>query len=172
MNIKQKHSNLIFMQLLLMCALYGCSGTLQQQSSRANGMPSLHWLLGDWVSDRGRAITYESWRLSDDATLHGVGRSESRETGQIKVTETLHLVLRDNVINFVATVAHNPGPVAFELVRQDEQGFVFENMSHDFPQRIVYQKLNDQQMQVTVSSEGKGGFSILFDRTDNAPALE
>ena len=31
-------------------------------------------------------------------------------------------------------------PVSFKLIRQSETDAVFENLSHDFPQRIIYRK--------------------------------
>lgn len=135
-----------------------------QEPAELAGLDALRWLLGDWVSEGEGDITYESWRRGDDGTLEGVGRSVSRATGEGRTIETLRLVAEGGEILYVATVAHNPGPVAFALAEQNPRRFVFENPAHDFPTRIVYEHTAAGRMRVTVSGPDAQGFVIEFDR--------
>jgi hypothetical protein len=143
--------------------LISCGYAVAPQRADVASIDSLQWLVGEWVSEGKRNITYESWQ-NGVGGLDGIGRSKSRESGEIKVTETLQLITKDNEILYVPTVAHNPGPVAFRLMQQVGDRFVFENPEHDFPKRIVYERIAPDQMRVTVSGDDAAGFAIEFRR--------
>jgi hypothetical protein len=126
------------------------------------GLEAFQWLLGDWVAPGESRTAHESWERTDRDTMTGIGSSESRQTGETRVTETLRLVARDGRVFYVATVPHNPGPVAFEMVEHDQDRFVFENLQHDFPNRIVYENLDNERLRVTVSGTASEGFAVEF----------
>ncbi len=143
--------------------LAGCSHFAAPVPHEAGGLEKLQWLVGDWVSEGTTNITYESWQWQGDQ-LEGVGRSKSRASGEIRVTETLQLLSRNGDILYIPTVAHNPGPVPFTLVQHSPTRFVFENPAHDFPKRIVYERIADDRIRVTVSGDDGAGFAIEFGR--------
>ena len=47
-------------------------------------------------------------------------------------------------------------PTPFKLVKLNESAAVFENLQHDFPQRIAYQRQIDGSLIATLEGEVKG----------------
>ena len=47
-------------------------------------------------------------------------------------------------------------PVQFVLVSSEDNQFVFENKDHDFPQRVVYQKVNDKECHAWIEGTENG----------------
>lgn len=113
-------------------------------------LASLDWLLGSWQRTGMPAglSGEEHWRRQQDA-LEGEGRSYRH--GELRFQERLRIVEEAARLYYVADVAGNPAPVRFALVEQGAQSVVFENLQHDFPQRIAYQR-NGRQLTATVSA--------------------
>lgn len=51
---------------------------------------------------------------------------------------------------------NNDQPVDFKLTSDLENSFTFENPKHDYPQKIVYKKLNDKSLVATISGIQQG----------------
>ena len=68
--------------------------------------------------------------------------------------EKLQLIIKEDNIYYVSDVPENPKPVSFKLTEITESGFVFENLSHDFPKKISYQQ-NGKLLKATISGDGK-----------------
>ena len=68
--------------------------------------------------------------------------------------ETLRLEANGDTASYVADVAENPQPVRFALVAQTSDSAVFENLRHDFPKRISYQRRGDA-LEVVISGDGR-----------------
>ncbi len=114
------------------------------------------FLEGTWKMEN--KDLYEHWDKLTNQSLKGF--SYSLSNGQIGVIEYLDITQNENEIIYTATVINqNQGRgIGFKLIRGDSI-FVFENPAHDFPKKIVYQKLNAVEMFVEVSDGDKKGFS-------------
>ncbi len=153
--------------LLSALVMGACANGPDKSASQAPALVDLEWLLGDWQADAGKEIIYEQWRRQDAVSFAGTGSNESRETGERKEFERLQIISKGAKIFFVATVAHNPAPVAFELQNPKSNNLVFSNPEHDFPKMIVYERLDDSRLRVTVSDGGDKGFTLNFVRSGN-----
>jgi hypothetical protein len=131
---------------LLLCAALAfsdVSGTSQDQpSEEAFDLSDLEFLLGVWVHPGGDQIACEAWQKVSDHTFEG--RGFQVKDGDTVTTEVLRLVKMGEGVYFISMVAHNLRPVSFRLVQLDGTVAVFENLEHDFPQRIVYSLEGDQ----------------------------
>lgn len=135
--------------LLLASLLAGCVSGPARVDAVAD-LQRMDWLTGTWQRtdlSAGRS-GYEQWRR-DGEGFSGVG--VARQRTETVFEETLRIELRDGAIVYVAGVAHNPAPVEFRLTDLDDDGFVFENPAHDFPQVIAYRRDGDL-LQVRVSA--------------------
>lgn len=133
--------------LLCLVLLVGAASTV---TAAAAELASLDWLLGNWQRS-GMAAGMsgaEHWRRQADA-LEGEGRSYRQ--GELRFQERLRIIDEGGQLYYVADVAGNPAPVRFALVEQGAQSVVFENLQHDFPQRIAYQR-NGRRLTATVSA--------------------
>jgi len=133
--------------LLCLVLLVGAASAV---TAAAAELASLDWLLGNWQRTGMAAGTSgaEHWRRQADV-LEGEGRSYRQ--GELQFQERLRIIDEGGQLYYVADVAGNPAPVRFALVAQGAQSVVFENLQHDFPQRIAYQR-NGRRLTATVSA--------------------
>ncbi len=84
-------------------------------------------------------VRLESWKIDTWREMNGKGL---KVVGQdTTLLEQLQIKLSKGRFSYISTVPdQNEGkPVPFKMVSSDSMKFVFENLQHDFPQRIVYQ---------------------------------
>lgn len=99
---------------------------------------SLKWMLGKWQSSTEEGILYEEWKKINDSTYSGHAYAITPE-GDTTFSETAEITKNSGLITYSVTV-NEESTTDFALVDNQERA-VFENVDHDFPQRIIYQKL-------------------------------
>ncbi len=72
-----------------------------------------------------------------------------------------------DAILYFAKVPHNPIPIAFKLSLCRNKQFIFENMQHDFPNKIEYRQIHSNTLQVIVSGKTEKSFTIQLYRVQN-----
>jgi hypothetical protein len=114
-----------------------------------------NFLQGTWKMENNEI--YEHWDLLNDNSLKGL--SYKMKNGQMTISEYLDISRNNTEIYYTATVlTQNQGKgISFELTKADST-FTFENPSHDFPNKIVYQKISDTEIFVQVSGLNQKGF--------------
>jgi uncharacterized protein YciI len=114
------------------------------------------FLQGTWKMENKEI--YEHWDKLNDSSMKGF--SYKLEDGQMSITEYLNISYIDKDISYTATVPNqNQGKgVNFRLTKADSS-FTFENPDHDFPKKIVYQMLNDNEIFVQLSDGVHKGFA-------------
>ena len=127
----------------------------QFQAESSSQLKNLNWLAGTWQNQGGVHNAFESWEIEDEQAM--IGRGYVIKDGDTTISEMLQLEEKDGDIFYVATVAHNPGPVYFKLVKMSEQEFVFENAEHDFPNRIIYMRHGEDSVHVRIEGMGESG---------------
>jgi hypothetical protein len=113
----------------------------------------LAWLAGCWASDGGETGSGERWTPLAGETMLGV----SRTIRQGKTVEFEFMEIRYLPDGKLAFVAHPSGQAtaAFPLLRISETEVVFENLQHDFPQRIAYLRQGASKLRARI--EGAQG---------------
>jgi hypothetical protein len=103
-------------------------------------LADLSWLRGSWRGGEGTRQTEEHWTHIAGGTMLGMGRTVASD--QTVHREHMCILERDGEIVYEVTL---PGqaPVEFRLVSQGQKKAVFENLAHDFPQRILYSREAD-----------------------------
>ncbi len=127
----------LWLGLLIASFFLGCSGIKSSKLSKVD------WLLGNWTVEDPNGIFYESWTRQSDVLLNG--RSYKIVNGDTNVLETMVLRENDKGVWFCpAVVNQNEGKVIeFRLKGSNMDSLVFENLVHDFPQRIAYVRKED-----------------------------
>lgn len=116
----------------------------------------IDWLLGTWEGlDDNELLFVEVWEKGIGDSYTGKGATITPD-GDTLFKETLKIELVEGVPYYVATVPENPGPVLFKLVEGDETHCVFENLDHDFPQRISYTLETKSTMSVKLEGIEEG----------------
>ena len=158
--------------LFFVTALASCSdsGKIEQ----------LKWLLGTWEGVDDNELTFvEVWEQGTGNSMNGKGATITPD-GDTLFRETLKIELVEGTPYYVATVPENPGPVLFKMVEGDETHCIFENLEHDFPQRISYTMETKSTMSVklegienglprmeTLNFEKNTGISLLPGKNDS-----
>jgi hypothetical protein len=102
----------------------------------------LAWVGGCWASDKGETGSGERWTPLAGGTMFGMSRTIKQ--GKTVAFEFMELAADAN--GKLALTAHPSGQrkTVFPLLRINETEAVFENPSHDFPQRVVYANDGDK----------------------------
>lgn len=110
-------------------------------ASPAARVDDLGWLAGEWVSEADGRWTEESWTPPRGGVMLGVSRSGRGEA--LREYEFIRIARGDDgAISYIA-MPQGGAPVAFALVRREGTRATFENVAHDYPQRIEYVRDGD-----------------------------
>jgi uncharacterized membrane protein len=151
----------IILPLLILVSFASCA-----HAHPCDSIQSINWVLGQWIADDGKNITLETWIEVSPETYEGLGETHSKESKQLKSSESLRLVEMANEVFYIAKVAHNEHPIGFKLTQCSSQLAVFENPAHDFPKKLEYQ-LDENQLTVIASDGNEKGFKVSFKKQLN-----
>ncbi|WP_107037437.1 YciI family protein [Brumimicrobium mesophilum] len=114
------------------------------------------FLIGTWKMENKEV--YEHWDKLHENTLKGF--SYNLKDGQMFISEYLEIRRDTNKIIYSATVLkQNSGKAVYFTLTKQDSIYTFENPNHDFPKKIVYQKLNDKEIYVQVSDGKQKNFA-------------
>ncbi len=114
------------------------------------------FLQGTWKMENTEI--YEHWDKLNENSLKGF--SYKLKDGQMLVSEYLDITKTNNEVIYTATVIQqNQGKAVNFILTKTDSTFTFENPNHDFPKKIVYQKLNETEIYVQVSDGKQDGFA-------------
>lgn len=136
--------------LLSFLATIGC------EYNSDDKMQQLKALKGTWHCEE--IEQNESWTYFNDTLMRGIGFSV--EDGQNVKLETLAIHKRGSRIIYQAMViGQNEGKtINFQLNPFVDTLFSFENLDHDFPQKVQYRFIDSNELEIGVlnrADEGK-----------------
>lgn len=127
-----------------------------QSSTKYNELKKAVWLLGSWQQKSAKGITTESWQKLNDSTY----QAQSYELrGKDTVSaETIRLEQHGSNLYYIPTVKNqNDGkPVIFTSTKSGAGKLIFENPTHDFPQKISYTQISKDSLLAEISGISKG----------------
>ena len=97
----------------------------------------LTWFAGCWQGASTTASYEEQWMKPAGGMLLGMSRTV--RNGRVVAHEFLRIAERDGKIFYDANPSGQT-PASFALTRISATEAVFEDLTHDFPQRIIYRK--------------------------------
>ena len=96
---------------------------------------------------------YEEWQLVNENELIGI--SYSIEDGVKNISESLYLKKFADQWAYVA-VPKNQNIALFALIEHSPKKLLFENMEHDFPQKISYEFHKGGRMTAAIQGDVNG----------------
>ena len=124
--------------------------------SWAGDLEQLDWIIGKWKRESRRGEVYEMWQRLSEHTVEGDSWIVSSSDGTSHPLESLLLVEMAGEVFYIPKVAENEYPVPFRLTSVESGRVVFENPTHDFPRKIIYQRKGDNALKVTIEGPGDG----------------
>ncbi|WP_296151419.1 DUF6265 family protein [uncultured Flavobacterium sp.] len=119
---------------------------LENTSKKYDAIENANWLIGRWENNSEEGNLSEFWTRENDSTFHG---ESYFVIGKDTVFgEKVELMQRGKDFIFEARVAkqNDEKPVPFKLTKSSKTEMVWENPAHDFPNKIVYQKVGKDSL--------------------------
>lgn len=136
----------IFLFPLFYFLLSGCSDK--------HAVKDFEWLEGNWEGEDSGLSFYENWKFDNENSMTGLGGAFQGWDTVFK--EVLKIQNIEGRIFYIATIPGNPGPVHFKLVSHENNKVIFENSSHDFPEKITYKYQLNGMLHVLLEGIKKG----------------
>ena len=122
----------------------------------------LAWMSGSWATVEGERWTEEVWVAPRGGVMLGLSRSGQGES--LREYEYIRLQAgADGVPVYWASPGGGP-PVGFRLAASDGTSATFENVMHDFPQRIQYRRDGDRLVATISAHDGSNPISWTYQR--------
>ena len=119
----------------------------------------LSWLVGCWASDGAESGSGEHWTSVAGKGLLGI--SNTIRQGKIVESERMEIgYLPDGKLAFTAHPSGQASAV-FTLLRITETEAVFENVEHDFPQRVAYAKDGESKLRARIEGTQDGTLRVI-----------
>ncbi len=128
----------------------------QEQKASTNW---LGWMAGCWELNArdGALIISEQWMKPAGGTLIGMSRTVSG--GKTVAHEFVRIVTDAEGISYIAKPSSNKDETVFRLSKFSPDELVFENLTHDFPQRIIYRNVSLNAMSARIEGTKNGKLS-------------
>lgn len=144
--------------------------TLVVSPVSAQGIADLSWLAGCWSHERGESGSMEMWTAPAAGTLFGVSRTV--KNNQTVAHEFMQIRTVDNELVFIAQPSNQPEG-RFRAVQSSAIEVVFENLQHDFPQRVMYRRTSNDSIHARIEGMRDGklhGIEFPMKRLNCEPA--
>lgn len=112
-------------------------------------MAQMSFLAGDWIETKDGRTVEEHWIGPAGGVMAGLTISYADTPGARTAVESMSIVIRDGRFTFIARPEGRP-ETAFPLKEADNGYAVFENLAHDFPQRVIYSYDGDDTLEARI----------------------
>lgn len=112
-----------------------CSAVAQGKPAK---LTDLGWLAGCWEAskpDTGFMLS-EQWMKPEGGMMIGMGRTI--QSGKAVDWEFMRIEQSGDGLTFFAKPKVNNEETRFKMIRMSDSEVAFENLAHDFPQRVIY----------------------------------
>jgi len=148
-------------QFTFLCSLILLISCQQVYRSKKGATPDnkqgkMSWILGTWQMQTPEGVITEEWTSPTDSSWQGVSFMVTR-SGDTPFREKIVLDFHDDTLYYRPAVEGQNGgmPVSFREKSFSDDMVVFENLRHEFPQRIIYKRTSDTTIIATI--EGNEG---------------
>ena len=140
--------------IIILTFLTSCKNSSSEK--KFDKLQKLNWLIGNWEQKLPDGTLKENWSKENDSTFNG--DSYFINTKDTVHFESIKLVQTAEQLTYIATVIgqNNDEPVAFKLTSDADNTFTFENLAHDYPQKITYKKVSDTNLIASISGKQQG----------------
>ena|SRR5688500_13765998 len=148
----------MFPRLISLIVFVMTISSISAQQFQQSDLHRIHWLLGKWRMASMTGDLVESWQMKDDTTFVGWSY-KLKPSGDTVLLENVELVYRNGQLRYIPIAFgqnNNNKPVEFRFTSLTDDGFVAENPSHDFPQKIQYTLKTDNILSAVVSGKANG----------------
>lgn len=145
------------MKKLLIILLMLSAGSVSAQT-----LEDLNFMAGNWTGTQNGAKMQEIWTTSPGGIMVGLHK-DVFPNGKSSF-EFLRIVSNSQGITYLASPGGSE-PTPFTLKEVKNKKATFENLDHDFPQRIIYERQDDKLMVRIEDASGEKGMGWVWTKT-------
>ena len=128
----------------------------RSDQSAKPSLNELSWMTGSWTGVTGGVDMEEHWTAPKGNSMIGIHRDVAK--GRTVSFEFLSIEMQKDQIVYLSMPNGRSPATPFPLKDVSGTRVVFENPTHDFPQRIIYWKDgNDLRARIEGTMNGKAG---------------
>jgi len=136
------------------CLILAMMLTASVNGRQKTDIDRLDWMSGCWSSDDGKEHIDECWMKPAGQSMIGISRTIAG--GRTVFTEYAQIRESNGELAYVVSLGLSAKPVSFKLIRSSDREAVFENPTHDFPQRIIYRRESAGSLFARIEGTEKG----------------
>jgi hypothetical protein len=127
---------------------------LRSQAAPSTALKDLSWLPGCWAGSNGRMEFREHWMPAAGGMMMGMGRTLANR----KVVSYESMRIETDATGVPVFTAKPSGQAegSFKMLSGDNNRVVFENLAHDFPQRVIYELKSASVLHARIEGKDKG----------------
>ncbi len=128
----------------------------ETESKKFSKLEEVKWLIGSWGNTSKEGNLTETWTQKNDSTLSG--KTTFIAVKDTLFTETIEIIQTKDSLFYNTNVSNqNEGKtISFKLTNTSENEIIFENSKHDFPQKIMYKKIDIDSLVAKISGKKDG----------------
>jgi hypothetical protein len=111
------------------------------------------WLAGCWEQTAGTRVVEEQWTRPRGGLMLGVGRTVRGDS--LIEYEQVRIFERGGRLVYGANPSGQT-PAEFESTLLSDSAVTFENVGHDFPQRVMYRRAGSDSLTARVEGISRG----------------
>ena len=128
--------------LALLIAVAASASSILGQTAVSRSLTDLGFIAGCWESAAGKkSQTTEQWMKPSGGMMLGMGRTIA--DGKAVDYEFMRFEQRGSDLIFISRPRSNKEDTEFKMITLTPTEAVFENPTHDFPQRVIYRLAKD-----------------------------
>jgi hypothetical protein len=137
-------------------ALFPVGISAQEQKASTD---RLDWMAGCWEFNtrNGAMVISEQWMKPAGGTLIGMSRTVSG--GKTVGWEFIRIVTDADGISYIAKPHQSKDETIFKIAKWSATELIFENLAHDFPQRIIYRNAGADSLFARIEGTRSGKLS-------------
>jgi hypothetical protein len=121
--------------------------------AQAADVSALSWMAGCWRQESAGRIVDEVWMTPRADGMLGMSRTVAK--GRIVEHEFLQIRVQDGRLVYIAKPSGQP-EATFAAKTAGAREVIFENLAHDFPQRIIYRLKPDGNLVARIEGTQQG----------------
>nr|WP_315028440.1 DUF6265 family protein [uncultured Chryseobacterium sp.] len=126
-------------------------------AQQKNEIQKLQWLLGTWETKTSKGSLYETWTKKSNNEFQA--KSYYLNKKDTLISESVRLVVKGKDLHYIVSVKNHNNELPIDFVSKgikNPTSLVFENLQHDFPQKITYKKMGKDSLWAEISGMMNG----------------
>ncbi len=140
-------------KILLLIMMIGIATAINAQGTK-QAVDSLSWISGCWEMSSNGRVTTERWGKATDNLM--LGTSQTVKGSKSVAFEYLRIMNNGQGFIYVAKPSNAKEETSFSMLSTGEKEIVFENLKHDFPQRIIYKQTKPNALAARIEGSMNG----------------